>query len=306
MPTHADIVLDVSAMFSEAIGSSGIQKTEIDNLHPQITDITKGLNDLRRLGLLPFQDLPSHDESAAKIVAKSREIRDRFDSVLLLGIGGSALGARFLVESLGQQAKPRLIFCDQVDPVVWKKVSEELDWQKTLTVVISKSGKTTETLAAFMFFRQFSKDCLIITDPQEGPLRKMAMENGIGSFEIPPGVGGRYSVLSPAGLFPAALAGVDIQELLAGARRMDERCKNLDPWFNPAWMSAALNYLSDIKRRRKIRVIMPYGERLRSYAPWFAQLWAESLGKNMTLKGKKSALGTTPVCSVGPQDQHSQ
>jgi glucose-6-phosphate isomerase len=304
--TRSDILLDFNNMMAEMIGSSGIEKGEIDSLQSQIRQISDGLNDLRRLGQMPYRDLPFHDEIANRVVQKAKEVRERFDTILLLGIGGSALGARFLTESLASGKKPKLVVCDHLDGSVWQELAEMLDSEKTLLLAVSKSGKTLETVAAFLFFRRRFKHLFIITDPREGPLRRLAEEEGIESLEIPSGVGGRFSVFTPAGLFPAACLGVDIQELLAGARRMDERCQKSDPWFNPALMNAVLHFLFDGKRGRKIRVIMPYGEKLKGYATWFAQLWAESLGKKISLKGKEVFAGTTPVSASGPADQHSQ
>lgn len=313
MPSHTDIHLDITNMMTESIGPSGVRREDIDSLSAVVRPIVDGLNDLRKLGQLPFSDLPYHEETALKVVAQAKVMRERSDSVLLLGIGGSALGASFLVSSLGETS--RLIVCDDLDAARWKRIAEGADFRKTAVIVVSKSGKTMETMAAFLFFRKvleervggdWKRQVVIITDPREGPLRKIAQENDIGSFEIPPGVGGRYSVLTPAGLFPAACAGVDILQVLAGARRMDERCRKGDPWFNPALMSAVLHFLFDTRKGRKVRVVMPYGGSLRGFSPWFAQLWAESLGKKMVLTGKEIFAGTTPVPAFGPEDQHSQ
>ena len=182
-------------------------------------------------------------------------------------------------------------------------------------MVVSKSGKTLETWAAFLFFydrlrkavgSRATRHLLIITDPHEGPLRELANREKIASFDVPTGVGGRYSILSPVGLLPAACAGVEIGELLAGARRMDDRCKGAEPWFNPALMSAALHHLHATRRGRPIRVTIPYGGSLEGFAPWFAQLWAESLGKRHVLQGITVHTGSTPVSASGPRDQHSQ
>lgn len=301
-----DLLLDFNNMMAETIGVSGIEKKEIDSLKSQIQQIDDGLSDLRRLGQMPYRDLPYHDDLARRIVQKAKEIQERFDTILLLGIGGSSLGARFLAESLAPRKKPRLVICDHLDGLVWQELAETLDIKRTLLLVVSKSGKTVETVASFLFFRRRFKHLFIITDPHEGPLRRLVQEEGIESLEIPPGVGGRFSVFTPAGLFPAACLGVSVEELLAGARRMDERCKTSDPWFNPALMSAVLHYLFDSRKGRRIRVVMPYGERLKGYSAWFSQLWAESLGKKISLKGKEILAGTAPIGVLGPQDQHSQ
>lgn len=302
-------------MMAEGIGVGGVLREEVEALRPEVGEIHQGLADLRRLGQLPFQDLPYHDDFAARVLEKGREIRDTYQTILLLGIGGSALGATFLSRVLGRTDGPELIVCDDLDPREWNRIAERIDFKKTLLLVISKSGKTLETWAAFLFFYERLKGAvgsralrrlLVITDPQKGPLRHLASRQEVSSLEIPPGVGGRYSVLTAVGLLPAVCIGIDIMELLAGARRMDERCKGAEPWFNPALMSAALHYLHASRRGRPIRVTMPYGQSLDGFAPWFAQLWAESLGKCHVVQGVAVHVGSTPVSALGPRDQHSQ
>jgi len=310
MTSFADIQLDISAMLAPEKG--GVEKLAIDQLTPQLRELHKGLHDLRRLGQLPFQDLPYQEDMISKIFEKAKQKREQFDHILLLGIGGSSLGARFL-QTLSNTPE-HLSVCDHLDAREWKRLTESLDFSKTLVVAISKSGRTIETMAALSYFydilkkrlgKDFKKNLLFITDPREGFLRAMALAEGIDCLDISPGVGGRYSVLTPVGLFPAAFLGVNIQEIMAGARRMDERCKNADPWSNPAMMSTVLHYLLE-KQGKKIRVILPYGEELRPYARWFSQLWSESLGKKLSLKGQEVFNGTTVVCASGPEDQHSQ
>jgi len=126
------------------------------------------------------------------------------------------------------------------------------------------------------------------------------------SLALPPGVVGRYSVFSAAGMLPAAASGTDVRELLAGARAMAERCGVADLWRNPAYMNGALHYLAQQKRQKRISVVMPYSDRLTGMAEWFCQLWAESLGKEKSLKGKRVPGAQCPVRALGATDQHSQ
>lgn len=311
---HSDLIFDFNHMMAE-VCASGVELKEIDALGSQIKQIHSGLQDLRRLGQMPYRDLPYHDEGTKKILEKSGAVGDRFDFVLILGIGGSALGARFLIDALGSNKGPQIFQCESVDPAAWIRLSDRIDFSRCLLIAVSKSGNTLETMASFLYFTdlirkksgsRWKEGLWIVTDPQEGALRRFAREEGIATFDIPPGVGGRFSVLSAAGLVPAACAGVDIVELLAGARRMDERCQKEDPWFNPALMSASLHFLLDRNHERKIRVLMNYGQRLREYPRWFCQLWSESLGKRFSLRGEEVFSGTTPVPAMGPEDQHSQ
>jgi len=146
---------------------------------------------------------------------------------------------------------------------------------------------------------------VFVTDPAKGFLRQLASTEGITAFAIPPGVGGRFSVLTPVGLLPAAIAGIDILELLHGASFMDELCQQESIWKNPAYLFAVLNYLN-YQRNKKIVVMMPYSDRLYRLADWFRQLWAESLGKKLDLQGRQVFVGPTPVKALGTTDQHSQ
>jgi len=153
---------------------------------------------------------------------------------------------------------------------------------------------------------RFRRHILMTTDPQKGVLRQIANQEGLESFDILPGVGGRFSVLSPVGLLPAAFLGVSIRELAEGAIRMIKRCKGDDLWANPAAMLAMVTYLLSQNHGRSQLVLFNYSERLNRTSEWFRQLWAESLGKRLDLEGKEVRAGITPIQASGPRDQHSQ
>lgn len=310
-----DITLDFNNMMADRVGPQGIKPSEIEGLHKTLKETFRGLEDLRRLGQMPHRELPYQEDQLERIARRAAEIRSSSKTVLLLGTGGSSLGAACLIGALSEEGC-RVELCEDLQPLNWHRISKELGPRETFLVAVSKSGKTVETLAAFLYFRQWMIDALgevgyrrrvlFITDPRQGPLQQIAKSEKIETFPVPPGVGGRYSVLSTVGLLPAACAGIDVASLLAGARRMDERCRRDDVWFNPAVMSATLHFLLERKRGKKIRVVMPYEDRLRDYTRWFAQLWAESLGKRLTLKGGEVFAGSTPVGAFGSVDQHSQ
>jgi len=317
MSTHGDISLDYNYLLSEAVGTEqGLTVQEIEEGFPEIMQIQKGLQDLHRLGQLPFQELPYREEEAEQLIAEANRFRDRCDYIVVLGIGGSGLGPACLAQALARKELKRFFVVDNIDPIIWEEITEQINIKKTLLIVISKSGKTVETLAAFSYFRKkliqalgetdFQKNVVIITDPDSGPLRQIAKQEKILSFAIPPGVGGRYSVLSPVGLFPAACIEIDIQSLLAGACRMDERCQGNDLWVNPVYLSGLLNFLMITLRKKTVRIAMPYTELLDAYTEWFCRLWGESLGKQKNLKGESVNLGQTPVRTMGATDQHSQ
>jgi glucose-6-phosphate isomerase len=147
---------------------------------------------------------------------------------------------------------------------------------------------------------------VVTTDPEKGPLRRLVSQEGFASLNVPTNVGGRFSVLSPVGLLPAFMVGIDVEELLAGARYMAVRLREEDHRRNPAYRLASLYYLFATRRRRNILVVMPYASLLAGMGDWFCQLWAESLGKKFDLEGRVVNVGPTPVTAVGVTDQHSQ
>src|SRR2546421_11620290 len=252
--------------------------------------------------------------------------RTRCEILIVLGIGGSALGNIALQNALNPytynlasdrtRSGPQLFVLDNVDPDQIRSVVELVTpkIKKTIVNVISKSGETAETASQFILFRDllqkylgkgYQANILATTDAKGGPLRDIASKEGYKTLEVPDGVGGRFSVLSAVGLFSAAMCGIDIDQLLEGAADMDKRIKGGDLFANPSAMIAAIHYLLD-QRGKNMAVMMPYSSALYSCADWFRQLWAESLGKQDGLKKKKVYAGQTPVKALGTTDQHSQ
>jgi glucose-6-phosphate isomerase len=249
-----------------------------------------------------------------------------FEDVVVLGIGGSALGTVAMRTALlnpfwneldgeAREFYPRLHVLDNVDPWTISAFLDRIDLRRTLFNVVSKSGGTAETMSQYLIVRDrlqaelgdgYRRHLLFTTDPEKGVLRRLAREEQIAALPVPPSVGGRFSVLSAVGLLPAALVGIDIRELLEGAREMDVRCRTEELRRNPAGMFASLQYLADTEAGARIHVMMPYSDRLRDLADWFRQLWAESLGKRHTREGEEVFAGPTPVRALGATDQHSQ
>jgi glucose-6-phosphate isomerase len=191
----------------------------------------------------------------------------------------------------------------------------------TIVNVISKSGETAETAAQFMIYREllrkklgkdFGKQMVVTTDAAKGTMHQIAteIEQYKHVLEVPPDVGGRFSVLSQVGLFSAAMCGIDIDALLAGAAEMKHRVEtplNERPWRkNPACVLAVVNYLAMARKGKPMHVMMPYSNRLYSLADWYRQLWAESLGKRLSKDGREVFVGPTPIKALGTTDQHSQ
>jgi glucose-6-phosphate isomerase len=204
---------------------------------------------------------------------------------------------------------------DNPDPDTLGALFSRTDPIKTLFNVISKSGKTVETLAEYLVARDWVASSVgeenalghfvFTTDPNCGPLRHIAETEGVLTLPLPENVSGRFSILSAAGLFPVALCGVDIEALLRGAALMDDRCRTDKLKENPGGILASLLYEAHIRHGQKIHVLMPYADRLASTSEWFQQLWAESLGKHHSMDGEEKATGPTPLVALGARDQHS-
>lgn len=274
-------------------------------------------------GELGFIDLPSDAALLKQTTDFAEQVRGRYTDVLLLGIGGSALGPIALRTALRPPAWnalseaerggfPRLHVLDNVDPDTIAATLARLDLARTVVLVVSKSGGTAETMAQYLLVRQALDQALgdearghivMVTDPAKGSLRPIARGEGLAALDIPPNVGGRFSVLTPVGLLPAALIGIDVAGLLAGAAEMRDRCQSDDLAANPAGTYAALQYLAHTAHGKPIQVLMPYADPLRDLAAWFVQLWAESLGK---VRPDGTSVGPTPLPALGATDQHAQ
>ncbi|MDA0329735.1 MAG: glucose-6-phosphate isomerase [Gemmatimonadetes bacterium] len=272
----------------------------------------------RAQGDLGFLDLPYATESVDRVTELADGFAQWFQDVVVLGIGGSGLGATALKEALlgpfwnardeeGREHFPRLHVVDNPDPHTFQRLLELLDPAGTMFNVISKSGTTAETMAQYLVARDWMESAvgqdkarghfLFTTDPTRGALRQIGEAEDIPMLSVPENVGGRFSVLSAVGLLPAAVCGVDPRALLAGAAAMEERCRSDQLAENPAGLVAVLLHQADQELGRPIHVLMPYADRLRPVALWFQQLWAESLGK--------ADSGPTPLAALGATDQHS-
>jgi len=323
-----ELSINFTNMMEEAIGSEhGISEEEIKKLEPRIKEIDTHLKEQREKGALPFFDLPYQDDLVKELKALSEEQQGLWDNLVVLGIGGSALGGIALHRGLHHPFYnllsrkergnyPRIFFADNIDPDGFHALLNTLDFKKTLFNVISKSGETAETMSQFLIVhnllkkqlgeKEYGKHLIITTDRKKGRLREILEKEHFLSFIIPDGVGGRFSLLTPVGLLPAAMTGIDIKELLAGAAFMDKKCQSEEIWENPAYMLALLLYLSDVQKGKTMCVFMPYVDALRDVADWFRQLWAESLGKRFSLTGDVVESGPTPIKALGVTDQHSQ
>ncbi len=308
------ITLDMSNAFSDRIGSHGLDR---QILNENIAVLDRYNKDLAAAPY-PFMRLPEtrfqfHEMNILAETIKKKDIRN----LVLLGIGGSALGTETIFNALLhpfhnydkeiRREKPRYFIVDNIDPHKINAIIEIIkpEIEKTLLVVISKSGETPETISQFMIFKElmkkasndFQERIILITDKEKGILNKIAKEDGYRTLNVPDGIGGRFSVLTPVGLFPAIVMDISVDEIMDGAQSMFVHVENKTGMDNIAFTLAATLYSMD-KQGKSIHVIMPYCERLSGFADWFRQLEGESLGKGGN--------GPTPTKSVGVTDQHSQ
>ncbi len=315
--------LDYNNMMEEFV-QDGISKSEIDSLN--LCCAKKAMEEKRLNGKMDWRDLPyNQDEVCEDIINYVNQVKDDFEAFVVLGIGGSALGPISVQQAINhpfyneisrEQRKgyPKFYVADNIDPEKLVYLFETIDITKSLFNVISKSGSTSETMSQFMIIKEMleaklgkdaKKHIVCTTDKENGNLIKIAKEEDYKTFIIPAGVGGRFSELTPVGLLPAAFCGIDIKAMLKGAEYMDSLCKNEDIYKNPAYMYAILNYLS-IKKGKNMCVVMPYADSLKYISDWYAQLWAESLGKKFDNDGNIVNVGSTPIKALGATDQHSQ
>ncbi len=320
------IKFDYNNMMADFIGDEhGFSAQELAANKKLAEAAHKTVCDGRGKGMMGWTELPyNQKEIVEDIIATAKNIRKNFDSFVVLGIGGSALGPTAVFQALchlrhnelpkKSRKAPKLYVEDNVDPERMASLLDILDLNKTMFNVVTKSGATSETMSQYLIiidilkkkFGEKAKEHIIATtSAKKGNLIKIAHEEGLKTFYIPDGVGGRFSELCPVGLLPAAVLGIDIKVMLDGAAYMDKLCKSKDYKKNPALVAALLQYMS-MKKGKNISVMMPYSDGLRYIADWYCQLWGESLGKAVDLDGNTVYAGQTPVKALGVTDQHSQ
>ena len=268
-----------------------------------------------RDGTYGFLGCPDADAGPYLAWADGVRATAMFDHQIVIGVGGSSLGARAVLASWTEDAHQiETLFSENMDPVSFRRLFDTLDLTRVLIVVVTKSGTTIETMSKFWIAwermqravgESAHKHFVAITDPERGTLRTMAEQFGLTTFEVPPNVGGRFSVLTAVGLAPLALAGYPVDRLLAGARAARDHALTA-PFGSNAALAAALDHANLHADGHDVTVMMAYSDLLGPLAEWFCQLWGESLGKARTRSGQKRPIGLTPVRAVGVVDQHSQ
>lgn len=322
------IVFDYNYLMSDFV-KDGITEEEIAGYEKKIADACDILAKKRQDGIntmTAWMDLPySQDDIVSDIQKTADEIKFKFDNFVVLGIGGSALGPiavqqalnHIYYNDLSKEARngcPRLYVIDNVDPERMAGLFDVIDIEKTMFNVITKSGSTSETMSQYLLVKDMLKaklgdnyvnNIIVTTDAVKGNLAKICKEEKFKKFIVPDGVGGRFSELCPVGLLPAAVCGIDIKAMLDGAAHMDEICREKNLYKNPAAMFAVQQVIA-MNKGKNISVMMPYADSLKYIADWYAQLWAESLGKKYDNDGIIVNKGQTPVKAIGVTDQHSQ
>ena len=312
---------------AEAVGPEhGVSDAMLDQIAPRVAAEHARIVTEHAAGEQRWMNLPDDHALADEIERYAARARDEYQDYLLIGIGGSSLGAIATIQALTnpfrnllpaeQRGGPRFFVLDNPDPEKVRATLDIVDLPRTLINVVTKSGQTAETMANFLVARaaleaavgqeQARRQIVATTDPKEGLLRQLADQEGYQTFPVPPGVDGRQTVLSAVGLLPAALCGVDIHALLRGAEAMRQRSGSPDVRQNPAYLLAAIAVLADQELGKRILVTMPYADALYGLADWFRQLWAESLGKRLATTGEEVFAGQTPIKALGAIDQHSQ
>lgn len=304
---------DISSCMADAIGARGLTAEALATWLDRTRPALDRLRNQRTAGDTPFLSLPDRRDDLAVIAALVEQASRKFSDLVVLGTGGSSLGGQTLAALKAHPVPPAsrnwLHFVDNIDPHDYGVLLDGLDFANSLFVVISKSGGTAETLTQFLIALDAVKSAVgeealrgcfvLITEPGDNPLRRLAARWKLPVFEHDPALGGRYSALSLVGLLPAMFAGVDATAIRAGATQvLDMALGADDPADSPPAVGAALSVGLALENTITTTVMMPYCDRLGPFAMWFRQLWAESLGKD----GK----GTTPVRAIGAVDQHSQ
>jgi len=293
-----DMRVDIGGALA-GTATPGVPRAALERLDGRVGDaherIVRGRDDREHgYGALA---LPARTDADA--VRSAVAPLDDADHVLTCGIGGSALGAATITDALGGSAT----YLDNVDPAWVRERLDALELESTALLVVSRSGTTAETLATFLVAREayeaagvgWTERTLAITG-DSGPLRRLADTHDLPTLPVPEGVPGRFSALSAVGLAAPAICGCDVEGLLAGgADGADALAGSL--FEAPAYAYGAVAHAL-ARRGAAVNAMMPYAESLETFAEWFAQLWAESLGKD--------GLGQTPARALGVTDQHSQ
>lgn len=317
-PTPRPIDYDVSLMFSDRVGTAGMPRNGMPALVAGLGRVKAALMGQWRSGAAGFFSVPDRKEDLAMTERLSADAAKRFTTLIVIGIGGSDLGARAILRALapaGKGMEVRFIGAN-TDPEEIGALLAAVDLKKCALNVISKSGDTIEPMSTFMLLRErlikkvgaksHARHVIATTDAQQGTLREIARRESYRTLPAPRDIGGRFSALTAVGSFPAACAGVPVRRLLAGAADVRARFAAEAASESAPLIFAGLHHDAYLRRGQRVTVLMPYADGLKELGAWFRQLWAESLGKARDRRGRVVNHGMTPVAALGATDQHSQ
>lgn len=325
--------IDFRNVLEDKVGEHGLPKNFVLSMEDEVKSVkTKFLQEKENLGFtkLGYEEYSSR---LKEVLKETEKLGKSHDTVVVIGIGGSDLGARAVFQALCHQfhnqmiehgktpekylknAKKMYFLGDTTDPQPLSNLFDLVDLETTLFIVVSKSGNTIEQASNFVQIRDRiiaelgeGKEVdhfLFITDPKSGTLRALSQRHGFKTASVPQNVGGRFSVLSTVGMIPAQYMGLDTEKMLQGAKDLDEELAQLDYKQDYALKYAVAQLLMG-QKDKNITILMPYIYSLYDFSRWFKQLWGESLGKKVNKDGEVVHTGTTPVAALGPTDQHSQ
>jgi glucose-6-phosphate isomerase len=259
-----------------------------------------------------------HSFERPELMTTTKKVYEKFktkNTFVHIGIGGSSLGPDMLVSAL-KKNNCQFVFVNNIDPDEIFDQLQMIDYENSLFYFVSKSGGTAETMSALAIISQFLFDkgvqenelknyFIFATDAKKSELLDLGKKMSIDLLEVPSDVGGRFCALTPVGFLPALFAGIDIDQLVAGALDAQKLCLQND---EKNYLLQCAHYLYELKREHGISqtVFMPYSSKLKSFSFWFTQLWAESLGKRFNKSGSEVFEGFTPIVAYGATDQHSQ
>ncbi|MFC7235451.1 glucose-6-phosphate isomerase [Halosegnis marinus] len=290
--------VDIGNALAE-VATPGVSEAALERLDAEVADAHETIAAGMSNAVFGYASLNLPETTSASGIERAVADVDA-DAVLTVGIGGSALGARTVTAALGE---PEHYVLDNVDPEHATRLLDSLDLPRTAVNVVSRSGTTAETLANFLVVREAYEDAGVdwtertaVTTGETGPLADLADAEDLPTLAVPEGVPGRFSALSAVGLVPAAILGHDAEAVLAGAREARDTLSG-SLFDCPAYAYGAVAVALE-RRGAHTNAFVPYAEALEPFAEWFAQLWAESLGKE--------GQGQTPARALGATDQHSQ
>jgi glucose-6-phosphate isomerase len=303
---------------SEIIGGNGVSAEEIKNASEMLEKVKERINDKLKSDYFALQLAYLMSMKATEVVETAEEIKKNYENFVVVGMGGSSLGNQLLHFAFNgvyynETNTPKIYFLDNIDPESTTALLKNINLEKTMFNIITKSGSTAETINNFLVITDMLKEkglnlkdhLIFTTDPQKGLLRELSKTYNIKTFDIPEQVGGRYSVLSPVGLLSAAVEGIDVPVLLRGAELMRLKIINSDATNCSALILPFLQYKMFKEKGVNINGIFAYSDGLSYLGQWYRQLLSESIGKKFDRAGNVVNAGITPLSVRGTSDQHS-